>query len=171
MTAVRSKSTTPAATGRTAARSQKRNADLAMIHVAAKTLFGDVSKSGAGRADYEDWLFRLTGCRSASALSMDQRIDLIKRLRRDGLITERGQGGRSEGRPTSEQWAHIGSLARKMGWQDGLEDARLKAFVERTAKVTAARFITREQATAVITGLRNWLASKGRAEGGQDAMS
>ncbi len=149
---------------------QKRNADLALIHVAAKSLFGDVSKTGTGRADYEDWLHRLTGCRSASALSMDQRIDLIKRLRRDGLITERGQGGRSEGRPTSEQWAHIASLARQMGWKDGLEDARLQGFVQRTAKVTSARFITREQASAVITGLRKWLESK-RAEGGQDAVS
>lgn len=149
---------------------QKRNADLALIHVAAKSLFGDVSKSGTGRADYEDWLHRLTGCRSASALSMDQRIDLIKRLRRDGLIAERGQGGRGEGRPTSEQWAHIASLARQMGWKDGLEDARLHGFVQRTAKVTSARFITREQASAVITGLRKWLESK-RAGGGQDAVS
>jgi hypothetical protein len=152
----------------------KRNADLAMIHVAAKSLFGDVTRNGDGRADYEDWLERLTGRRSASALTADQRIDLIKRLRRDGLIKERGQGGRGEGRPTSEQWAHIAALARKMGWKDGLEDGRLKAFVERTAKVSSARFITREQATAVITGLRRWLASKGEAqppEGGPHAVS
>ena len=145
----------------------KRNTDLALIHVAAKALFGDCGKGGLGRADYEDWLEKLTGARSASALTADQRIALIKRLRADGVIMARGQGGRHRDRPTSEQWAHIAQLARKMGWKDGLEDAALRAFVVRTAKVSSARFITKEQASAVITGLRKWVASKG----GQDAVS
>ena len=152
---------------------QMRNSDLATIHMAAKSLFGDVSKSGFGRSDYEDWLHQLTGKRSAGALSREERMTLVKRLRQDGLVAERGAGGRGAGRPTPEQWSHIGNLARQMGWQDGLEDGRLQAFVIRTAKVDAARFITREQASAVILGLRKWIAQKAahEAEGGQNAMS
>ncbi len=141
-----------------------RNADLAMIHMAAGALFGDVTKGSASRPDYEDWLHGLTGQKSAAALSQGQRIDLIRHLRREGLLAERGAGGRGQNRPTPQQWAHLGQLARRMGWQDGLEDSRMQAFVQRTAKVTAARFITREQASAVITGLRKWLAQKAARE-------
>lgn len=144
-----------------------RAADLAMIHMAAKSLFGDVSKGAPGREDYEDWLHRLTGKRSAAALTQGERIDLVRHLRREGLVKERGAGGRGEGRPTQQQWSHLGALARQMGWQDGLEDGRMQAFIQRTAKVTAARFITREQASAVITGLRKWLAQRA-AGGGAD---
>lgn len=147
----------------------KRTADLAMIHMAAKTLFGEVSRGGAGREDYEAWLARLTGKRSAAALTQGERIDLVRHLRREGLVAERGAGGRSAGRPTAEQWSHIGGLARQMGWS-GLEDTRLQSFVQRTTRVSSARFITRDQATAVITGLRKWLAQKAGAEGDSHAM-
>ena len=147
-----------------------RNSDLAMIHVAAKSLFGDTSQNGAGRADYEDWLDRHTGKRSAGVLTNDERASFVTLLRREGLLKERGAGGVGQNRPTSQQWAHIGNLAREMGWEKGLEDPRLKGFVERTAKVSAARFITREQASAVITGLRKWLAQKAGAEGNGHAM-
>ncbi len=43
---------------------KRRNGDLAMIHIAAKRLFGDVSKGSDGREAYEDWLQRHTGKRS-----------------------------------------------------------------------------------------------------------
>lgn len=142
----------------------RRNGDLAMIHIAAKHLFGDTSKGGAGRADYEDWLERRTGKRSASKLTTDERIFLVKALRRDGLIPETGRGGAGrtaagDDRPTSSQWAKIGGLSRSMGWK-GLEDPALKAFVTRTAKVSSTRFLTRQQASAVILGLEHWVSQK-----------
>lgn len=148
----------------------RRNGDLAMIHMAAKRLFGDTSRGGGGRADYESWLERHTGKRSASALTTDERIALVKTLRREGLIPESGRGGSGrtpagEDRPTSAQWAKIGGLSRSMGWK-GLEDPALKAFVARTAKVASTRFLTRAQASAVILGLEQWL----RQKGGGDAM-
>ena len=144
---------------------KRRNGDLAMIHIAAKRLFGDVSKGGDGREAYEDWLERHTGKRSAGKLTTDGRIALIKQLRRDGLIPERERGGmgptnKGADRPTPAQWNKMGGLARSMGWEKGLEDPRLRSFVSRTAKVHSARFITRTQASKVIMGLEEWVRQR-----------
>jgi len=138
-----------------------RNADLAQIHIAAKRLFGDVSKTGDGRSDYEDWLENRTGKRSASKLTHAERAALIKHLRKEGLLKQRTHGGTGrtvagEDRPTSQQWAKIGGLSRDLGW-DGLEDERLQSFVRRTAKISNARFLNRAKASDVITGLEQWV--------------
>ncbi len=155
---------------------KRRNSDLAMIHIAAKRLFGDVSKGGDGRAAYEDWLERHTGKRSAGKLSTNARIDLIKTLRKEGLIPDRNQGGKGptiagEERPTSAQWAKLAALGRTMGWSQGLEDERLRSFVKRTAKISSTKFLSRTQASKVITGLEGWVAQINTKGGGQDAMS
>lgn len=143
--------------------SPKRRSDLAMIHIAAKRLFGDVSKGGDGRDDYEDWLEQRTGKRSSAKLTTGERIALIKELRCEGLIQERARGGAGAGadRPTPQQWGRMGGLARKLGWS-GLEDKRLQAFAERTAKVSSTRFLTRAGATKVITGLERWVFDEKR---------
>lgn len=145
----------------------RRNGDLAMIHMAAKRLFGDVSKGSDTRDAYEDWLERHTGKRSAGKLSAVERIELVKMLRREGLLPDRGRGGAGptasgDDRPTSAQWAKIGGLARSMGW-NGLEDEALRAFVRRTAKVSSPRFISRAQASQVILGLEEWLRQRREA--------
>ena len=145
--------------------SPRRNSDLAMIHIAAKRLFGDVSKGGEGREDYENWLEGKTGKRSAGKLTTSERIDLIKQLRKDNLIEDRRQGGKGqtndgEDRPTQNQWNMIGGLARDIGWDRGLGDSRLHGFIERTGKVSNARFMTRTQASKVITGLEAWLEQR-----------
>ncbi len=156
---------------------KRRNSDLAMIHIAAKRLFGDVSKGSDGRDAYEDWLELHTGKRSSSKLTTPERIELIKKLRRDGLIPERERGGvgtAADGaeRPTPAQWAKLGGLARSMGWEKGLEDARLRSFVTRTAKVHSTRFITRNQASKVIMGLEEWVRQReANREEGRDAVS
>ena len=157
--------------------SPKRRADLAMIHMAARGLFGDVSQGGAGRLEYEDWLERHTGKRSAAKLTTAERVTFIKTLRHEGLIADRVPGGtgqtrNGEDRPTKAQWAKMGGLARSMGWQKGLEDERLRSFVLRTAKVTSARFLTRAQANNVITGLERWARQGGTtSEADHDAVS
>lgn len=149
----------------------RRNGDLAMIHIAAKRLFGDVSRGGDGREAYEDWLELRTGKRSAGKLTTKERIALVKQMRKDGLIPERQRGGIGQTaagaeRPTSAQWAKIGGLARSIGWEKGLEDERLRSFVKRTAKVSSARFLSRTGASKVIMGLENWTR-----QGADDAMS
>lgn len=154
----------------------RRKSDLAMIHIAAKSLFGDVSKGGDGREAYEDWLEIKTGKRSSGKLTTPERIDLIKRLRKDGLIPDRRRGGigqtvTGEERPTKPQWNKIGALAREMGWEKGLEDARLRSFIERTAKVSNGRFMSRSQASKVILGLEEWVRQRRRNhEGDRHAM-
>jgi hypothetical protein len=132
-----------------------------MIHIGAKRLFGDVSRGGDGREAYEDWLVRHTGKRSAGKLTTGQRIDLIKMMRKEGLIPNSTPGGKGptasgEDRPTSAQWAKMAAIGRSMGWQKGLEDERLRSFVKRTAKVSSTRFLSRNQASKVITGLEGW---------------
>ncbi len=74
------------------------------------------------------------------------------------------RGGQGWTRPTPWQWAEIERLSHAMGWE-GLEDGRLLAFVRRTAQVDSVRFLTRRQATGVITGLGRWLASIQRRAG------
>lgn len=107
--------------------SSKRRADLAMIHMAGKRLFGDVSKGGDGREDYAAWLEKLTGKRSSGALNEAERAAAVRVLRREGLLPNRARGGVGRGvegqdRPTSAQWGRIAGLARSLGWSDGLED-------------------------------------------------
>ncbi|MFS4437868.1 regulatory protein GemA [Paracoccaceae bacterium GXU_MW_L88] len=148
-----------------------RNKDLATIHIAAKALFGDVGRKGDGRAAYEDWMERHTGKRSAGALTSPERVEFIKHLRREGLIPERQRGGNGPDRPTSAQWAKLGGLARSMGWEKGLEDPRLKAFVTRTAKVSSTRFLSRQKASQVILGLEQWVKAQAAKDGGADAVS
>lgn len=156
---------------------ERRRSDLAMIHIGAKRLFGDVSKNGDGREAYEDWLERLTGKRSSGNLTTGERIDLIKRMRKDGLIPDRNRGGlgqtaNGEERPTSAQWAKIAALGRAMGWAQGLEDKRLRSFVKRTAKVSSTTFLSRTQASKVIMGLEVWVAERQDAnEGSGNAVS
>lgn len=150
---------------------ERRKSDLAMIHIGAKRLFGDVSKGADGREAYEDWLELHTGKRSAGKLTTGERIDLIKMMRKEGLIPDRNQGGygqtaSGEERPTAAQWRKIAALARTLGWEQGLEDARLRSFVERTAKISSSRFLNRSQATQVITGLEWWVRQR-EAVGGE----
>lgn len=156
----------------------RRTADLAMIHMAAKSLFGDVARGGAGRGEYEAWLERHTGQRSAGKLSKSARIDLIRMIRREGLLPERDRGGRNANRPTPGQWAKMAAIARDLGWnstKDVLDDRRLVGFVKRTAKVDGLRFLTRISASKVILGLEQ-MQRQARAvsgppdKGGGDAV-
>ena len=156
-----------------------RNKQLAAIHIAAARLFGDVSKKGEGRELYEDWLERLGGVRSAGLLDDAGRKAVIAHLRAQNLLPERkfkstggaGLSASGEARPTRRQWNKIGGMARDMGWDEGLEDARLAGFVKRTAKVDLVRFLTRRQASQVIVGLERWLAKReaDKRKGGRKA--
>ena len=147
-----------------------RARQLAAIHIAAARMFGDIAPGGDGRAAYEDWLERVAGARSAGLLEDAARAALLDRLRQQKLLPastfksksmgEAGVTASGAARPTRRQWTAIGGLARAMGWDEGLEDARLAGFVKRTAHVDCVRFLTRRQASAVIVGLERWLGNK-----------
>ena len=76
-----------------------------------------------------------------------------------GVPGPRPRGGGGWGRPTPQQWAEIERLAGVFGWVDGLDDSRLASFVGRTAGVDAVRFLSRDGATRVISGLKRWQKS------------
>jgi len=59
-------------------------------------------------------------------------------------------------RPTMPQLREIERLAFARGFANGLDDRRLLGFVRRTAQVDHPRFLSRAQASNVITGLRKW---------------
>jgi hypothetical protein len=57
---------------------------------------------------------------------------------------------------TRWQLATIERLAWELGWERGLDDARLLRFVQRTAKVDSVRWLEKGAASAVIGGLMRW---------------
>ena len=82
-----------------------------------------------------------------------------------GVPGPAGKGGGGWERPSKAQWAEIERLALVFGWVDGLEDSRLKRFVGRTAGVDAVRFLSRDGATKVISGLKRWSKTVTQGEG------
>lgn len=81
-----------------------------------------------------------------------------------GIPAPPPKGGTGWGRPTEAQLAEIERLALAMGWA-GLDDGALRGFIRRTCAADDVRFVTRGQATAVISGLRRWLAQRQRHAG------
>lgn len=67
------------------------------------------------------------------------------------------RGGVGYGRPTDAQLATIERLAASLD----LSEAALTGFVSRTCHVDAIRFLTKTQASQVITGLERWARSRG----------
>ena len=130
----------------------QRNRLYGKIHQGAKALFGDVSKDGLGREDYQDFLQAQTGHQSCKAMSFDQLKGVVVALTKAGAFDGKARGGKGEDRPTSQQWAKLGAMARDRGWS-GLEDARFQKFVERTAKVKSSRMISRKQVQWQNAGL------------------
>jgi hypothetical protein len=81
-----------------------------------------------------------------------------------GIPAPPPRGAQGWGRPTEAQLAEVERLALRMGWS-GLDDGALRGFIRRTCGADDVRFITRGQATAVINGLRRWLAQRQRHAG------
>jgi len=138
-----------------------RAKQLAVIHMGKTAL-------GLDEDTYRARLELSTGKRSAAALTEAERIKIIREMIADGAdlpLPRAGEqkpfpGGTGKDRPTPSQWATIGRLARELGWQDGLEDSRLKSFIVRTAKVDGTRLLSRSKASAIITGLTRMAAQR-----------
>jgi hypothetical protein len=110
------------------------------------------------RADLDEWVGR-DSSRDCTAAELDLCIATLRRLGAwDGA--QAGGAGPEADRPTPKQRARIGALARSLGWDGGLSDRRTNQFVKRTAKVSAARFLTRAKASDVILGLEAMAAGQ-----------
>lgn len=102
-----------------------------------------------------------TGKESLRDMTDNELLDWCWHLKRIGaqigIPHPLRKGGKSWDRPTTRQLGEIEKLALQLGWENGLDDDSLTAFIQRTAKVDNVRFLMQWQATHVITGLRRWL--------------
>lgn len=137
----------------------RRRRLIAQAHLAAKM---------AGCSDEDDRRavqLAVTGKASCSEMNERELVAIIDHWGRmgAGVCASTPEATGAAGMASRWQLATIERLAWDLGW-DGLEDDRLLRFVRRTAKVDAVRWLTREQASSVISGLMRWrrqIRSKG----------
>lgn len=134
----------------------QRRALLALVHKAGKQ---------AGLADDDRRVVQqmVTGCASCADMNEAQLRAMLAHWRGRGVLPYPARGGGGQGggeRPSALQWRELERLAQAMGWPLGLEDEGLRGFVRRTTGLDGTRFLSARQASAVITGLRRWLASR-----------
>lgn len=144
---------------------KRRRALLAAAHQGAKALGLD---EDARREAQE----AVTGCASCRDMSDAQLVKLCWHYKDRGapigVPAPRPKGGSGANRPTQAgQLAEIERLALAHGWAEGLEDGRLRAFVQRTAGADDIRWLSKSAATKVIAGLRRWLKQKEATNGCQ----
>jgi hypothetical protein len=91
-------------------------------------------------------------------------VRLIDHWGRMGSAVRAAAPQATDGMATRWQLATIERLAWELGWSEGLEDARLLRFVQRTAKIDSVRWLEKEAASSVISGLMRWKRQRRRAE-------
>jgi len=128
----------------------RRRRLLGLVHAAAKRIGMD---EDARRAMQQ----RATGKTSAADMSEAELVAVCAELARLGadIHVPAPQAG-GPGMATEWQLLTIERLAFRMGWTDGLRDARLIAFIRRTAKVERPQWLEKAAATKVISGLQRW---------------
>lgn len=140
--------------------SDRRRVLLGLAHKAAKQLGWD----DAFRRDRQQ---AVTGHASCAGMTDSQLAAWCWHLKRLGAkisIPGPARASTAWGRPSEQQLTEIERLALAFGW-DGLDDRRLAAFVKRTVGVDSPRFMTAEQASAIISGLRRWQMQRQRGGG------
>jgi hypothetical protein len=123
---------------------------IGLVHAAAKRLGMD---EDARRAMQQ----RVTGKTSAADMSEAELVAVCAELARLGAdihVPAPPAGG--PGMATEWQLLTIERLAFRMGWTEGLLDARLIAFIKRTAKVERPQWLEKAAASHVISGLQRW---------------
>jgi hypothetical protein len=128
----------------------RRRRLLGLVHSSAKRLGMD---DDARRAMQR----RVTGKDSAADMSEAELVAVCAELARLGAdihVPAPPAGG--PGMATEWQLLTIERLAHSMGWTEGLTDARLIAFVRRTAKVERPQWLEKSAASHVISGLQRW---------------
>lgn len=136
----------------------RRRKLMAQAHMAAARLGMDEETRRAAQV-------AVTGKASCAEMTEAELARLVQHFNRlgSGVVAAAPRSARADG-PTGWQLATLERLAFDMGWRDGLEDARLIAFVKRTARVERPEWMTRAQASACISGLMRWKRQRARKE-------
>jgi hypothetical protein len=137
---------------------ERRKKLIAQAHLAAKQ---------AGCVDADDRRavqLAVTGKASCADMTVAELVKLIDHWggRGSDVRASTPECAQAPGMVTRWQLATIERLSWDMGWMDGLEDARLLAFLKRTAQVDRAEWLTRRDASGVITGLSRWKRQRNR---------
>mgnify|MGYP005841890529 FL=1 len=134
----------------------RRRVLIAQAHMAAKQLGLDDDTRRAVQA-------AVTGTASCADMTEAELARLIQHYHGLGaeVVASAPRSARDDG-PTPWQLITLERLAFDMGWRDGLNDARLVAFIKRTARVDRPEWLTREQASATISGLLRWKRQRER---------
>lgn len=153
--------------GAAAARPQsaRRRALIARAHMAAQALGLDEDTRRMVQAAH-------TGCASCREMTEAALVRLLWAYRELGAavavpLPDIARAAAGPDRPSDWQWLTLEREAVASGF-DGLEDARLLAFVRRTAGVDHLRFLDRRRASEVISGLMRWRRQRAR-RGADDA--
>jgi len=130
-----------------------KNQLYGLIHMGAARL-------GFKDEAYRDWLFELTGKRSATECTWAQLDSLVNMLRACNALQnprlKKVKGGTGQGnRPTAAQWDLANLLCKQIG-MTGCDDERFSAFALRNAKVDHPRFLTRDSMRSLLAGLKVW---------------
>lgn len=138
----------PSAPAPAAAAGFNRRAKLVgLVHIAALHLGLD---NGTRKLAQLAWC----GVASCADMSEGQLVDWLWELKRRGArIGIPAPAGSAN--CTDWQRLELERAALTLGW-DGLGDARLRKFVQRTVGVDAVAFLTKPQCSTVIVGLRRW---------------
>lgn len=138
----------------------RRKKLIAQAHLAAKQA-GCVED-----ADRRAVQAMVTGKASCAEMTTAELVRLIDHWGRVGADVRAAapECAQAPGMVTRWQLATIERLAWEMGWKDGLEDARLLAFLRRTARVERPQWLTRHDASSVISGLMRWKRQRAKKE-------
>jgi hypothetical protein len=130
----------------------RRNAELAAIHVGAKRL-------GFDDETYRDFLFRVTGRRSAAELDQAGRTRVVEELRRCGFKRTPSDEKRSKRIADNSQLGTIYGLIKQLRYAGALKDAserHLSKFVMKMIGIERPEWCSPEEAVKVIEGLKAW---------------
>jgi phage gp16-like protein len=130
----------------------RRNAELAAIHVGAKRL-------GFDDALYREFLFRITGRRSAAELDQGARTRVIEEMRQYGFKRTPAEEKRARRMADNSQLAMIHGLWKQLRYAGALTDSserHLSAFIKRLTNIERAEWLAPEEAVKVIEGLKAW---------------
>lgn len=117
-----------------------------------RAIFALGKKLGMDTDDLHAIAYRIGGVESLKSLTAREAGRMIDELRRRAGEPVRGPGTGSPSRATGPQQRMIYALTREMGWADQPE--RLRGYLRRCSGAEDVRFLTPQQASRVIDGLK-----------------
>lgn len=136
-----------------------RPALIKMVHSGARLL-------GWDDATYRAWM-KKHSTQSSCALCTDAELSLLVDLLRDlkALAPNPSAplpatGNREQ--PTPQQWRYALDMSKRLGMSGTAYDPALINFCRHTCKVDSPRFLDRAGMQALICGLENWRAVRGK---------